>query len=184
MKERLQEIQDKIESTKSSKKEKIYALKEQEFHLLNNYLLKNDAEYKSIVEESMYLLSKGESKLKTYKDNSSYFGTYTSHLRGNIHKNGMMYVNGIKSPFPWFGFSQHVYPKKFSGTVDWRGHIDLKVTEKGFMFFGSRVPERFRILISDKGKVRAKIDQHSFEFTGTAFIDKLISTKLAIFCSG
>ena len=174
MKERLYEIQEKIRSTKVSKRDKIYNLKEQEFHLLNNFLLKNDTEYKEIVEESMVILSNSVARLKTYKDNSSYFGTYTSHLRGNIHKNGVMYVNGIKSPFPWFGLSQHMYPKRFSGHIDWRGHIDLKVTEKGFLLFGSRVPERFILKILKSGNVSAKMDKYSFEFTGVAYIDKLI----------
>ena len=174
MRELLFGIQENIELTKPSKKNKIYVLKEQEFQLLNNYLLQNDSEYCKIVKENMTILSHSKSKLQTYKDNSSYFGTYTSQLLGDIHNNGTLYVRGVKSPFPWFGFTKNVYAKKFKGNIDWRGDIKLKVSKKGFLLFGSRIPERFNLKINDSGYVNAIMDKYSFDFMGSAFMDKLI----------
>jgi hypothetical protein len=167
-------LHELLKSTKKSNKKKLYVLKEEEFNILNSYLIVHDKNYQKLVSENMNILSKQVNLLKTYKENSSYLGTYTSKLRGNILANGLLYINGIKNPFPWLNIYKKFYPKKFKGKIDWRGHINITVMEKGFSFIGSRIPQRFKMKFNQNGDVLAKMDKHDFEFSGTSYIDKLI----------
>jgi len=142
--------------------------------LVLSALEQNDSSVQLLIEENRQFLANNDIKFKVYQEGGSYFGTHATKLKGTMHKNGYVDVESCKMMMPFIPFDQSMYPTEFKGQTKGDGSIDLKVPERNFALFGSKVPEEFLGNIDIDGNVTIRMIKSSFEWSGEHYIHKLL----------
>jgi hypothetical protein len=58
--------------------------------------------------------------------------------------------------------------------VNYLGEADLRITKKGYKFFGSRVPQKYIGSIDTQGNVQMKTTETYWETNGSIYVNKII----------
>jgi len=171
--------QEMEKSLRERKRKNIFAkIKQIEFEqetLIMNYLEKNDESYIKLVNENFDLIINDDIDFVVTNEGSSPFVSYAKELYGEIHGNGFLYFTTKKTNFINASFQSNIYPLSYSGLINYFGETDVFALKKKFIFFGSRVPQRYKGSIDEDGNVNFETTETFFEWDGHDFVNSIIA---------
>lgn len=137
-----------------------------------NCLEVNDRSYYNITEENFDLLVNNHIEFAVTKTDWGLVRACGTRYSGEIHDNGFFYANVTETNFPFF--SLQFFPKTYKGLLNYFGEADLNVDEKGYAFFGTKIPKKFMGAISSEGHIQMKVTDTEWEFNSRTYVSKII----------
>ena len=160
------------------KKQSEKKIKSMEFDLetsIMNYLEKDDESYRKKLNENFDLLINDNIEFVVTQESGNPFSSYSKELYGEIHSNGCLYFETQKTNFVYASFQAGFFPMSYVGLINYFGETSVIVERKGFKFFGSRVPTRYKGSIDQNGNIYFKTTESYWEGGGYYFVNHIIA---------
>jgi len=160
---------------KKQSEKKINALEFGQETAIMNYLEKDDEAYRKKLNENFDLLINDNIEFIVTQESGNPFSSYSKELYGEISSNGCLYFETRKTNFVYASFQAGFFPLSYVGLINYFGETSVIVEKKGFKFFGSRVPTRYKGSIDEDGNVYFKTSESYWEGGGYYFVNHIIA---------
>jgi hypothetical protein len=174
------DIRNRIESENSNRmKNKLgIELKKLEYNQetsIMNYLEESNRSYELIVQENFDLLINDKIEFVVMSEQNGMFASHAVEMNGSVHNNGFFYGYTSETDASMFKITKHFFPSSYTGTINYLGESELRVSQKKFKFFGSRVPQKYRGSIDYYGNLTMDTIDTFFELDGDIFVTSIIA---------
>jgi hypothetical protein len=153
---------------------KINSLKYEQDLLIKSFLENTNEEYKEKTQLNLNLLANDNILFIVTKESMHPLSNYKTEMLGEIHANGYLYYNAIKT-FSLFNLYPFEYPYHFNGVINYLGETNIKVKKTNFKLNGTRMPQKFRGGIDLNGKIEFKTIESYFDFKANSYVSKIIA---------
>lgn len=168
------QINTLLSSNSKRKKNKAASLKKKLWKEIRLFLLSSNERFKEVNQKNLDILSSSKIIFKVLDTGRDGWTNHATELDGKMLPNGFLYIDTTDTDFPVFGYQSHLYPKQFTGTMNGLCETSVKVSKRGYRFFGSRVPLEFEGTCDKNGNLILNITKWEWEFTGNNYMSKLM----------
>jgi hypothetical protein len=141
---------------------------------VRKYLEANDIIYNSLTKENFDLMINDHIEFVVTSEDWGIFKSHATELNGEVHNNGFFYAQTTKTDFALFNFQKSSYPLGYQCIVNYLGEVDLTISNRGYVFFGGRVPQKYIGSIDSKGNIQMKTTETYWEHDGSIYVNKII----------
>lgn len=178
--EQLKELKTQIEKLEQQKQEakkkflskifgtraidrKIEELNKELVQKSKEYLEKENEEFKTLAGKNLQMLKRDKIIYKVHYVAYSVIGTYSSAFEGRLNRNGLSYVEAVKTNVGVLPLSQYEYPEKLMGHIDYFGNIEMETKQIGRSILRT-LPRKYIGYVNDKGVIVLEVDKREVEF--------------------
>ena len=153
---------------------KINLLKSEQDLLIKSFLENTNEEYKEKTQLNLNLLANDNILFIVTKESMHPLSNYKTELIGEIHANGYLYYNVIKT-FSLLNLYPFEYPSHYKGVINNLGESNIKIHKTNFKLNGTRMPQKFKGGIDLNGKIEFNTIESYFDFQAKSYVSKIIA---------